>query len=606
MATYYKWEKLSPTFYGSQTELTNGVIADTTTDPTATLGVWNVDISDVINTGKAIVETKYGQITSGQSLSGLNGTYAIFYGEKKETVTTYYHLLNDSSVGRYNTISNKSGEAKVVGKGSYSVYNYRKSYGYVYSTNPDAYPNGGISGDYYYSGRTTVTSPTAPSSISYPSTITTPSVTVSWTAASSSVPSYSVNLYELSYSTNGGSSWTVIGTTASTSYSFSIPAGTTSIQFRVRARDSNNQWGAYTTGTVSQVAQTPTLTVPEMVMQGQQATISWSAIEGADSYTLQRKSSADADWTQVYSGDSLSYTETVGTWTSLQYRVCALFGEISGGWAASGEIQIVAASALVISGTDGDLGTITSDISYSVATDTGNPISLTLTVNGAQVFSGSVGTPYASSIPVMDLPTGTGTIVITATVEADSGPVTVTRTWTYTKAAASFPTSGGVAALSQDGQSIFPQTLAEAVKTIGGPWGGNMSEALDKLAPLMISGARIATGSYTGTGTYGSSNPNTLTFPFEPKVVFIQGEWSSSVDDAVNKAIIICSNDFFETDYHVIGNSTGSQTTGGGVCNLTVDGNTISWYLKRAFQSTSNVYAQLNLSGITYTYVAFG
>lgn len=32
---------------------------------------------------------------------------------------------------------------------------------------------------------------------------------------------------------------------------------------------------------------------------------------------------------------------------------------------------------------------------------------------------------------------------------------------------------------------------------------------------------KIATGKYTGTGTYGASNPNSLTFDFKPRVVFI-------------------------------------------------------------------------------------
>lgn len=353
---------------------------------------------------------------------------------------------------------------------------------YVYSTNQNSYPASGVSGSYYYNNRTAVTSPTLASGLTYPSTITTPSVTVSWTAASSNVPSYPVNLYEVSYSTNGGTSWTVAGTTSSTSYSFSIPAGTTSIMFRVRARDSNNQWGSYRTGTVSQVVQAPTLTVPEMVMQGQSATVSWSEVEGADSYTLERKSSADADWTQVYSGANLSYTETVGTWTSLQYRVCAVFGETSGGWATSGGIQIVAASALVISGSDGDLGTLTSDVSYSVSSDQTSPvIEVTVTVNGGEYASFQATSGQNYSIGVLDLPTGTGSIVITASMEVSNSPVTVTRTWTYTKAAQSFPNAGSVARLTQEGETIWPQTLTEAVRTIGGPWGGDLSKALNLL-----------------------------------------------------------------------------------------------------------------------------
>ena len=110
-----------------------------------------------------------------------------------------------------------------------------------------------------------------------------------------------------------------------------------------------------------------------MVIQGHSATISWGAIDGADSYTLQRKANTDADWTQVYSGADLSYTETVGTWTSLQYRVQAVFDGTPGGWATSDPIQIVSASALVISGQDGDLGTLVNDVPYSISSDQTSP-----------------------------------------------------------------------------------------------------------------------------------------------------------------------------------------------------------------------------------------
>ena len=352
---------------------------------------------------------------------------------------------------------------------------------YVYSTSSSAYPNGGARGSYYYDQRTTVTSPTAASGLTYPATITTSSVNISWTAATSNVPNYTVNQYEVSYSTNGGSGWTVAGTTAETSYSFDIPAGTTSILFRVRAKDSNNQYGAYVTGTASQVLLSPTLTVPQMVMQGQSATISWSAVEGADSYTLQRKSSADADWTQVYSWANLSYTETVGTWTSLQYRVQAVFDETPGGWATSGDIQIVAASTLVISGTDGDLGTLTSDVQYSISSDQTSPtIDVAVEVNGGEYaeFTATSGQTY--SVGVLDLPTGTGSIVITATTTVSSSPVTVTRTWTYSKTAQTFHNSGSVATLTQEGNVVYPETLAEAVRA-GTPWGGNLSTALELL-----------------------------------------------------------------------------------------------------------------------------
>lgn len=324
------------------------------------------------------------------------------------------------------------------------------------------------------------------------------------------------------------------------------------------------------------------ITTPSVAMQTQPITISWPSVDGADSYILQRKADG-GEWTQVYAGNDLTYTDTAGSWTTVQYQVCGVFSGVNGAFAQSEVITVLPASSLVISGTDGDLGTITSDISYSVATDTGNPISLTLTVNGAQFFSGSVGTSYASSIPVMDLPTGTNTIVITATVQSASGEVSVKRTWTYTKAAQTFPTSGGVAQLTQDGQNVFPMTLAEAVKSIGGPWGGNMSEALDKLAPLMISGARIATGSYTGTGTYGADNPNTLTLPFEPKVLIVSAMMDAQTGHTA----------------WIYGDSVGAVNSSYAVI-LSWDNNTVSWY------SPNSASYQLNGNALSYQYVAIG
>lgn len=235
-------------------------------------------------------------------------------------------------------------------------------------------------------------------------------------------------------------------------------------------------------GNVVDIPDPPTLTVPQMVMQGQQATISWSAIEGADSYTRQRKSSADADWTQVYSGADLSYTETVGTWTSLQYRVQAVFDGTPGGWATSDPIQIVSASALVISGQDGDLGTLVNDVPYSISSDQTSPtIDVTVEVNGGEYASFQATSGQTYKVGVLDLPTGTGAIVITASTTVSESPVTVTRTWTYSKTAQTFPNSGSVATLTQEGNVVYPETLTEAVRASMTPWGGNLSTALNLL-----------------------------------------------------------------------------------------------------------------------------
>lgn len=233
-------------------------------------------------------------------------------------------------------------------------------------------------------------------------------------------------------------------------------------------------------GTVS-VALPPvdTLTVPSIVMQGQGIPISWSRVDGADGYILERKADSGA-WTHVYSGANLSYADTAGSWSTVQYRVKAGADGTYGDYTTSAAVQVAAASALVISGQDGSLGTVTADIPYTVSTDTGNQISLVQTVNGAQMYSGQVTSGAAQSIPVMELPSGNGTIVLTATVQTSSGPVSAARTWTYNKTPISFPASGGVAQLTKSGANLLPKTLAEAVRT--NPfWGGSLDKALDKL-----------------------------------------------------------------------------------------------------------------------------
>lgn len=233
-------------------------------------------------------------------------------------------------------------------------------------------------------------------------------------------------------------------------------------------------------GTVSTAPQSPaTLTVPSIVMQGQGIPISWSQADGADGYILERKADSGA-WTQVYSGANLSYADTAGSWSTVQYRVKAGADGTYGDYTTSAAVQVAAASALVISGQDGSLGTVTADIPYTVSTDTGSQISLVQTVNGAQMYSGQVTSGAARSIPVMELPSGNGTIVLTATVQTGSGPVSAARTWTYNKTPISFPAAGGVAQLTKSGANLLPKTLAEAVRT--NPfWGGSLDKALDKL-----------------------------------------------------------------------------------------------------------------------------
>ena len=149
-----------------------------------------------------------------------------------------------------------------------------------------------------------------------------------------------------------------------------MPFGTASVCYRVKAYDVENLSSGYTTSPTRSVVNAPdvpVLTVPELAMEGQTVPVSWTAATHAAGYTLERKASTDADWTQVYSGQALSSSETAGAWTAVQYRVKATGEEADSAWATSGEIPVVSASALVISGQDGDLGTLVNDVPNSVS-----------------------------------------------------------------------------------------------------------------------------------------------------------------------------------------------------------------------------------------------
>ena len=110
-------------------------------------------------------------------------------------------------------------------------------------------------------------------------------------------------------------------------------------------------------------------------------------------------------------------------------------------------------------------------------------------------------------------------------------------------------------------------------------------------------GVKIATGSYTGTGTSGASNPNSLTFAFEPKAIFM---W------AVNNGIRL-PNELAATTYIAAIPANNAYYYGGfdypgqsrGQIKRSIDGKTITWY------STDPGY-QLNSSAFTYYYLAIG
>lgn len=207
----------------------------------------------------------------------------------------------------------------------------------------------------------------------------------------------------------------------------------------------------------------PSITVPGAAMIGHAVDISWEAADSAESYKLERRVDSGG-WTQVYAGDDLTYTDTAQSgWISVQYRISAGISGVYGGLTVSNVVSIIPVSSLVISGTDGNLGTAKAPVTYSVTSDTDSPITVTEIINGHERTL----TPASGqtiTIPVSMLDPGAGAITIKASVQAASGAVNQTRNWTYTKTPLALPVDPyRVERLQGKECDVMPQTLAEAV-----------------------------------------------------------------------------------------------------------------------------------------------
>lgn len=102
----------------------------------------------------------------------------------------------------------------------------------------------------------------------------------------------------------------------------------------------------------------------------------------------------------------------------------------------------------------------------------------------------------------------------------------------------------------------------------------------------------IETGSYVGTGTSGSRNPNTLTFGFEPKFVHIQSYSIGNGDSTGYGFAFFLSG----TRGFTIGPSSSNDLFS---LNAKFNKNILSWY-------QANEYAQLNEKNVKYFFAALG
>lgn len=127
---------------------------------------------------------------------------------------------------------------------------------------------------------------------------------------------------------------------------------------------------------------------------------------------------------------------------------------------------------------------------------------------------------------------------------------------------------------------------------------------IDNVQDGVDSRAKIQTGSYVGTGTYGSSAPCSLTFDFVPKLVIIQGTGTASSISNDYKIVALngintASSLFFEN----LNTNVGWFL----MVAITWNGNTMQWYALDGYHDAkASSSSQLNSNNNTYYYIALG
>lgn len=199
---------------------------------------------------------------------------------------------------------------------------------------------------------TTSTPPTAPGSITIPSTIKGGNtITISWTASTDS--ENNLEGYELDHSINGGSTWTNIYRGSALSTGNAVAFGTESVMYRVRAYDSEGLYSGYrTSNQVTVINNTAPsvpakITVPTTINGGESITISWTASTDAENnlegYELERSTNGGSTWTNVYRGSALNTGNKVAFGTeSVMYRVRAYdSGGLYSGYRTSSQVTVI-------------------------------------------------------------------------------------------------------------------------------------------------------------------------------------------------------------------------------------------------------------------------
>lgn len=144
----------------------------------------------------------------------------------------------------------------------------------------------------------------------------------------------------------------------------------------------------------------------------------------------------------------------------------------------------------------------------------------------------------------------------------------------------------------------YLQSSTRSAYPDSGTSGGYEYEYLGIPFDNAVTAPKIETGSYVGTGTYGASNPNTLTFRFAPKLVLI---YNGSKDYAMFFAFGL-GEEYMSGGYLLAWASEMSTTNDN---HAKINGNVLNWYALNTSATTAR-RLQLNVESQTYHYLAIG
>ena len=371
------------------------------------------DWSYMPHDGARLAYFEYGTGTSANNkrLAYLNGSAAYWWLRSPYAYNSYYAWYVNSNGSSYNTLG--------------CSYSYGIRPALILPSTLLVSDDGSVN---------TNTAPTTPASIDVPSTIQGGStITISWGASTDKESN--LEGYILERSTDGGKSWSQIYQGNSRSTTNTVPFGTGSVTYRVKAYDSDGLSSGYKTSAQVTVKNNtaPTapngITVPNTVLGGSPLTITWGAATDQDGnlsgYSLERQVDG-GDWAQVYSGNTLSYTDTITKgWARVSYRVRAYDSDNAySSYTVSPErtVNNNTAPAIICGSPSGsDLGEKDAGfmVSYSISDVDGDEVTVTEAIDGVTKRTYTATLDGSNSFNVtgeyfMKLLNGNHTLTITA------------------------------------------------------------------------------------------------------------------------------------------------------------------------------------------------